>query len=111
MRQSVNVQRLFKFSGNLPETQRGFVGGTVALHFAMYNEPYGGSAHWQETQNVHPDAEGGYTVLLGETTMGGLPADLVAPVESTGWGFRFQDNRNNHACCWWKCLPRSNPTP
>jgi len=28
---------------------------------------------------VHPDAEGGYTVLLGETTMGGLPADIVAP--------------------------------
>jgi hypothetical protein len=79
LRESVNVQRLFKFSGNLTETQRGFIGGTVALHFTMYNEPHGGSAYWQETQNVHPDAEGGYTVLLGETTMGGLPADIVAP--------------------------------
>jgi len=78
-RESVNVQRLFKFSGNLTETQRGFLGGTIALHFRMYNEPDGGSAYWQETQNVHPDAEGGYTVLLGETTMGGLPADIVAP--------------------------------
>jgi len=45
----------------------------------MYSEPYGGSAYWQETQNVHPDSEGGYTVLLGETTLGGLPADIVAP--------------------------------
>jgi len=45
----------------------------------MYNQPYGGSAYWQETQNVHPDADGGYTVLLGETTLGGLPADIVAP--------------------------------
>jgi hypothetical protein len=44
----------------------------------MYSEPYGGSEYWQETQNVHPDAEGGYTVLLGETTLGGLPADIVA---------------------------------
>jgi hypothetical protein len=79
VRESVNVQRLFKFSGNLTETQRGFVGGTVALHFMMYDEPYGGSAYWRETQNVHPDAEGGYTVLLGETTMGGLPAEIVAP--------------------------------
>jgi hypothetical protein len=77
--ESVNVQRLFKFSGTLTETQRGFPGGTVALHFTMYNEPYGGSAYWQETQNVHPDAEGGYTVLLGETTLGGLPAEIVAP--------------------------------
>jgi hypothetical protein len=79
LRESVNVQRLFKFSGNLTETQRGFSGGTVALHFVMYSQPYGGSAYWQETQNVRPDAEGGYTVLLGETTMGGLPADIVAP--------------------------------
>jgi len=55
------------------------MGGTVALHFMMYNEPYGGSAYWQETQNVRLDAEGGYTVLLGETTLGGLPADIVAP--------------------------------
>jgi hypothetical protein len=76
---SVNVQRLFKFSGTLTETQRSFMGGTVALHFMMYNEPYGGAAYWQETQNVRPDAEGGYTVLLGETTLGGLPADIVAP--------------------------------
>jgi hypothetical protein len=45
----------------------------------MYREPYAGSAYWQETQNVHPDGEGGYTVLLGETTMGGLPADIFAP--------------------------------
>jgi len=45
----------------------------------MYNEPYGGAAYWQGTQNVRPDAEGGYTVLLGETTLGGLPADIVAP--------------------------------
>ena len=28
---------------------------------------------------MHPDAEGGYTVLRDETTMGGLPADIVAP--------------------------------
>jgi hypothetical protein len=79
LRESVYVQRLFKFSGNLNQTQRGVTGGTVALHFKMYNQPYGGSPYWQETQSVHPDAEGGYTVLLGETTMGGLPTDIVAP--------------------------------
>jgi hypothetical protein len=79
LRESVYVQRLFKFSGNLNQTQGGVTGGTVALHFKMYNQPYGGSPYWQETQSVHPDAEGGYTVLLGETTMGGLPTDIVAP--------------------------------
>ena len=73
------MQRLFKFSGNLAETQRGYIGSRVTLHFMMYSEPYGGSAYWQEAQSVHLDAEGRYTVLLGETTPGGLPADIVAP--------------------------------
>jgi hypothetical protein len=45
----------------------------------MYPKTMEGSEYWQETQNVHPDAEGGYTVLLGQTTLGGLPADIVAP--------------------------------
>jgi hypothetical protein len=42
----------------------------------MYGEPYGGKEYWQETQNVRPDALGRYTVLLGEATPGGLPADI-----------------------------------
>jgi hypothetical protein len=43
----------------------------------MYQAPDGGDeAYWQETQDVHPDAQGRYTVLLGETTLGGLPADI-----------------------------------
>jgi len=72
------VQRLFKFSGTLTETQRSFMGGTVALHFMMYNEPYGGAAYWQETQER---ASGCRRRLHGPawTTLGGLPADIVAP--------------------------------
>jgi hypothetical protein len=44
----------------------------------MYNEPYGGEAYWEETQNVRPDAQGRYTVLLGEITLGGLPPEIFA---------------------------------
>jgi len=76
---NVNVQRLFKFSGTLTAARRQPIGSVAAMHFAMYNRPYGGEAYWLETQNVHPDAQGHYTVLLGDTTPGGLPADIFEP--------------------------------
>jgi hypothetical protein len=72
--ETVNRQ-LFKFSGTLSSSQRaGFAAGPVALHFSIYNEPNGGQAWWQETQNVDLDAQGHYTVLLGET--GGAPSNF-----------------------------------
>jgi hypothetical protein len=74
--ESADVQRLFKFSGTLTDSHRtGFVGG-VSVRFTMYDQPDGGEPYWQETQNVRPDARGRYTVLLGETTLGGLPAEI-----------------------------------
>ena len=73
---SVAVERLLRFSGNL--TPHRALVGLVALNFMLYDEPYGGAANWQETQNVQPDAQGRYTVLLGANTLGGLPADAFA---------------------------------
>ena len=75
---SVTVQRLFKLSGTLSDRERGGFGGMVALRFKMYNEPYGGEPYWRETQNVRPDTQGRYTVLLGEDTLGGLPTDIFS---------------------------------
>jgi hypothetical protein len=72
-------QHLVKFSGTLTDTHRWSTVGTVPLQFMMYEGPSGGAAYWQETQNVRPDADGHYTVLLGETTPGGLPGDVFAP--------------------------------
>ena len=74
----VDIQRLFKFSGTLtPSHRAGFNIGAVSVRFTIYKEPDGGDeAYWQETQDVHPDVQGRYTVLLGDTTLGGLPADI-----------------------------------
>jgi len=76
---SVNVQRLVRFSGILTDVPRQLFASGVTVHFAMYNQADGGVASWQETQTVHPDARGGYTVLLGESTLGGLPAEIFVP--------------------------------
>jgi trimeric autotransporter adhesin len=84
-RESVNVQRLLKFSGALTGSHRPGIGiGTVALHFTIYNESYGGKPYWQETVNVDVNAQGRYTVLLGETAVGGLPPSLLAS-RATHW--------------------------
>jgi hypothetical protein len=72
------VQRLFKFSGTLVNPHGFKSSGTISMHFGMYNDPYRGEPYWEEVQKVRPDAQGRYTVLLGETTPGGLPSDIFA---------------------------------
>jgi outer membrane lipoprotein-sorting protein len=49
--------------------------------FAIYREQQGGTALWSEVQNIEPDKDGSYTVLLGATTNDGVPVDLFASGE------------------------------
>jgi len=76
--ESVDVQRLLKFSGTLTASHRAGIGGAPAGRFTIYSGPNGGEAYWEETQNVRPDAQGRYPALLGSTTLGGLPPDIFA---------------------------------
>ena len=46
--------------------------------FSVFADEAGGTALWQETQQVGLDSRGQYTVLLGAATADGLPADLFA---------------------------------
>ena len=86
---SVEVQRVLKFSGTLAYSYRAeFNLSGVDVRFAMYHEPYGGEAYWEETQHIRTDAGGRYTVLLGETRLGGLPPDIFASLESHWLGVR-----------------------
>jgi hypothetical protein len=50
--------------------------GPVGVTFALYTEQSGGAALWMETQNVEPDSNGNYTVLLGAVSANGLPREL-----------------------------------
>ena len=71
------VQHMLEFSGRLPDSQvLGSVAGTITVRFTIYCEREGGEAYWQETQHVRPDPQGRYTVMLGETTLGGIPSDI-----------------------------------
>lgn len=51
---------------------------TTGVTFAIYEQQQGGAPLWQETQNVQPDAQGRYSVLLGTNSLDGIPAEIFA---------------------------------
>ena len=72
------VPPITKFSGILTDGSGKPQTGVIGITFALYQESEGGAPLWLETQNVHPDQTGHYTVTLGSTTTQGLPSDLFA---------------------------------
>ena len=75
---STLVPRLIRFSGVAKDDSGKPVTGVVGITFSLYKDQQGGAPLWMETQNVHPDAKGNYTVQLGATKPDGLPLDLFS---------------------------------
>jgi hypothetical protein len=48
----------------------------MGVTFLLYREAQGGTPLWMETQNVTPERNGRYTVMLGASKPEGLPAEL-----------------------------------
>lgn len=69
---STSVLNLVRWAGTAPEA----AGKTVEMSFALYQDPAGGLAIWNETQAVKVASDGRYTVLLGATSAEGLPQAL-----------------------------------
>jgi len=84
------IPHVIKFSGRLKnlagEPRRDIVG----LTFAIYPNSSGGAALWQENQNVQLDQQGRYAVLLGSSTLGGVPIDLFSSGEPRWLGVQVQ---------------------
>lgn len=75
---SAIVPTLVKYGGTLLDSNGKPLSGTVGVTFLLYKDEQGGAPLWLETQNVTPDKDGHYTVVLGSTKSEGLPADLFA---------------------------------
>jgi hypothetical protein len=85
------VPRLIKFSGTLLDAQgKPVATGPVGVTFALYAEQTGGASLWLETQNVHPDENGYYSVLLGSETATGVPMELFASGEARWLGIQVE---------------------
>ena len=86
------VPSLIRYSGTLKDAQGAVVSSSTAVGvmFAIYKQEDGGAPVWQETQNVTPDANGQYSVVLGSTTATGLPDDLFSQQEQRWLGVYVQ---------------------
>jgi hypothetical protein len=87
---NVVVPPLVNFSGTLTETNGRLLTSNVAVTFSLYSEQIGGAALWMETQNVQPESQGHYTVVLGSTSSSGLPADIFVAGEAHWLGVQVQ---------------------
>jgi len=87
---TAEVPRLIKFSGTLLDAQERPVAGPAGVTFALYAQQMGGAALWLETQNVKPDGNGSYTVLLGANSANGVPAELFASGEARWLGVQVE---------------------
>ena len=76
------VPTLVNFSGTLSDINGKPLSGVVGVTFYLYKEDQGGAPLWMETQNVRPDANGRYTVMLGSTRNTGLPSDIFVAGEA-----------------------------
>jgi trimeric autotransporter adhesin len=85
---AAEVPRLIKFSGTLLDAQERPMAGPVGVTFALYSQQSGGAALWMETQNVKPEANGVYTVLLGANSANGVPAELFVSGEARWLGIQ-----------------------
>src|SRR5579872_1703495 len=78
------------FSGTLIDADSKPLTNTVGVTFHLYKEGQGGSPLWMETQNVTPDKNGRYSVVLGSTTSQGLATTLFASGEARWLGVQAQ---------------------
>jgi hypothetical protein len=85
---SAIVPRLVNFSGRANDAEGKASAGVVGLTFSIYKDQYQGAPLWMETQSVHTDAKGSYTVQLGATLSQGLPLELFSTGEARWLGVR-----------------------
>jgi hypothetical protein len=60
--QTATVPRLIRYPGVARDLDNKPLTGVVGVTFSLYGEQNGGAALWMETQNVHADATGHYSV-------------------------------------------------
>ena len=72
------VPPFLTFSGVLTDLSGKPLTGIVGVSFAVYRDSQEGPPLWQETQNVQPQKNGRYTVVLGSMSSHGIPLEIFA---------------------------------
>jgi hypothetical protein len=80
------VPQLMNYAGVLTNVSGKPLTGVIGVTFLLYKDQQGGSPLWMETQNVQPDKSGHYSVLLGSSTIQGMPQDVFVSGEARWLG-------------------------
>jgi hypothetical protein len=84
-----SVPQLVKYSGIAKDVNNNALTGVVGATFAIYADQQGGAPLWIETQNIQADANGNFSVMLGNSRSQGLPADLFSDGQARWLGISF----------------------
>ncbi|HEY7391395.1 MAG TPA: hypothetical protein VH640_22965, partial [Bryobacteraceae bacterium] len=68
-----SVPRLVRVTGTFHPATALPVGAVESVTLSIYKEQQGGTALWQETQNVNLDSNGQYAAVLGVSQTDGVP--------------------------------------
>jgi hypothetical protein len=71
-----SVPRFIRFTGSLVDSAGQPRTGVIGVTFSIYGQAVDGVPLWQEVQNVSLGPQGRYSVLLGLTTIEGLPSEI-----------------------------------
>src|SRR6516164_5286897 len=83
------VPRVVWFSGVFHPADGQPIGPIETLTVRAYRDPQGGDPLWQETQDLVVGKDGRYSLLLGATSIEGLPLDLFTTGEPRWLGVSF----------------------
>ena len=75
------VPKLVRVSSSFHPVNGSAPAAVESVTLSIYAEEAGGTALWQETQNVSVESDGHYSVLLGSTRYEGLSQELFASGE------------------------------
>ena len=82
------VPHLIRHGGVLKDS--GGQSAMIGITFSIYSEATGGTALWQESQNVRVDEQGRYAALLGVTKPEGVPPELFSSGQPRWLGVQAQ---------------------
>jgi hypothetical protein len=77
-----SVPQLLNYSGVLTDINGKPLTNVTGVTLLLYKDQQGGAPLWMETQNVHPDRAGHYSVTLGSTTSQGVSQDVFVNGEA-----------------------------
>ena len=75
---ATSVPRVVRLDGHLPPANGVPPAAIEAVTLAIYASQTDDTPLWSETQEVHVDAQGRYTVFLGASTAEGIPASVLS---------------------------------